>query len=241
MATVRITAVQMQVTTTIDENLRNILQHIEKHETDIIVFPEMSVTGWHGGFGQKAAERAWDQIADLCRKKYTTAVVGTGCQENGAVYNQARVISDAGDLIGTHEKLVPTKDERAWCQPGEELRVFEHGELQFGCLIGNDLWVAPGFGPYPDPRLTLRLSERGARVILHSAQTGTDPNYSAYYESNTMLRAKEAGCHIVCANAAPSTGKLNAQTGVVAPDGSWLTVCPRQGEHVCHVDVDTDE
>ncbi len=240
MATVRITAVQMQVSMNIEENLRNLLRHIEKHETDYIVFPEMCLTGWHGGFSQKSAERAWEEIAEACRKRYTTAIFGTGCQENGAIYNQARVISDAGELIGTQDKLVPTKDERAWCHPGEELQVFEHGEFRFGCLVGNDLWVAPGLGAYPDPRLSFRLSERGAQVIFHCAHTGADPSYSAYYESNIVLRAKESGCFIVSANAATGTGKVNAQTGIVAPEGVWVSACARQGEQVCHADVEVE-
>jgi predicted amidohydrolase len=240
MAAVRITAVQMQVSNDIEENLQRIVFHINKHETDFMLFPELCLTGRYPGFGDSSVERACDQIAEACRKRYTTAIVGTGCRDNGLAYNQVRIISDSGELLGTQEQLVPTRDERAWCRPGDELRIFEHGELRFGCLIGNDLWVAPGHGPYPDPRLTHRLCERGARVIFHSAQTGTDPAYTAYFESNIVLRARESRCHIVSANAAPPSGKLNAPTGVVAPDGDWLAACPRHGEQVCHVDVEMD-
>ncbi len=240
MTAIRITAVQMQVANNLEDNLGRILELLTKHETDYMVFPEMCLTGWHGGFGQKAAESAWDQIAEVCRARYTTAIVGTGSRDNGTAYNQVRIFSASGELLGTQEKLVPTQDERAWCHPGDELRIFEHGELRFGCLVGNDLWVAPGFGPYPDPRLTYRLSERGARVIFHSAHTGSDRSYASYYESNTSLRAKEAACHIVCANAAVPNGNLNSPTGVVGPDGRWLATCPRQGEHVCHADLDLD-
>jgi predicted amidohydrolase len=230
----------MPVSKNLDTNLQTILTALEQHETDYMVFPEMALTGWHAGFGQRSVENACERIAELCRKRYTTAIVGTGFQENGATLNQVRVYSDAGELIGTQEKLVPTKEERGWCRPGEELRVFDHNGLRFGCLIGNDLWVAPGLGPYPDPRLTYRLAERGARVIFHSARTGVDPAYAAYYESNVTLRAKEAGCLIACANAAADEGKLNAQSGIVGPDGGWLTSCPREGDQVCHADIEPE-
>jgi predicted amidohydrolase len=54
------------------------------------------------------------------------------------------------------------------------------------------------------------------------------------------LRARESGCHIVCANAAPESGKLNAPTGIVGPDGRWIASCPRDGERVCHTDLDPE-
>jgi predicted amidohydrolase len=240
MPAVRITAVQMQISNQLDENLHRILEHLNKHETEFMVFPEMSLTGRHGGFGEGAVERACEQIAALCRKRYTTAIVGMGHRENGVAYNQARIFSDSGEVLGAQEQLVPPSSERAWCRPGDELRLFEHGELRFGCLIGNDLWVAPGHGPYPDPRLSYRLRERGARLIFHSAQTGNDPAYTAYFESNLRLRAREGGCHIVTANAAVPSGRLNSPTGVVAPDGQWIAVCPLEGEHACHADLDLD-
>lgn len=240
MASVRITGVQMRVSDNLSENLERILGRIEGCETDFILFPEMSLTGYHGQFGQKAAERAWEQIAAMCRQMYTTAVVGTGAVEGGVTYIQSRIFSDTGDVLGTHEKLVPTLDDRAWCRPGEELRVFDHRGLRFGCLIGNDLWVAPGFGPYADRRLSYQLSEKDARAIFLSIQSGTDADYRAYYRSNLVLRAKESGCYFFTANAAPAGGQLNVPSGVISPEGHWLKHCPLQGEHTYAYDLELD-
>lgn len=240
MATLRICGVQMQVAAKLDDNLEKILAHIRTCGSDFILFPEMSLTGYHGDFGDKAARNAWRLIAAACRQAYVTALIGTGCRENGATYIQTRIYTDQGELLGTHEKIVPTSGDRKFCQPGGELRVFEHKGLSFGCLICNDLWVTPGCGPYPDPRLAYQLGQKGARAVFHAIHSGTSPIHTPYHESNLALRAMESKFHIFTANAADPTGPVNAMTGVMSPEGEWLVHCPRTGEHVYTFDFEVE-
>ena len=240
MAIVRVSGVQMAVSPNLGENLEKILYHIENNDSDFIVFPEMSLNSPCGDFNAPAVRKAWRQIATACRQGYVTAVIGTVAQEDGATHIQSRVYGDTGKLIGTHEKLVPTSEERAFCRPGEELRVFRHHDITFGCLIGNDLWVTPGCGPYPDPRLSLKLSKLGAQIIFHSVNSGISALHLPYHESNLVLRAVEGGLHIVTVNAAHPKGPVNAPTGVVSPKGEWLVKLPRTGERqfVCDLEVE---
>lgn len=231
MAILRICGVQMQVSPKLADNLEKIIEHINTCSADFILFPEMSLTGYHGDFGDGATRRAWRQVAEACRQHYVTALLGTGCRENGYTYIQTRIYTGDGELLGTHEKIVPTSGDRKFCRPGEELRLFSHRGLPFGCLICNDLWVTPGCGPYPDPRLSYQLGERGARAIFHSINSGSSAVHIPYHESNLALRAMESKVHIFTANAADPSGPVNAPTGVMSPEGKWLVQCPRQGEH----------
>ena len=242
MATIRVQGVQMPVSKKLDENLPKILDHIARSDADYIVFPEMSLTGYHGEFSQKNTEKAWEQIEKACRASYVTALIGSGCRVNGTTYIQTRIISDEGQLIGTHEKLVPTKGDREFCEPGEELRTFEYRTLTFGCLICNDMWVTPGCGPYPDPRLSYQLGRRGAHIIFHGVNSGSNPIHIPYHESNLALRAMEGSIYIVTANAADPDGPVNCLSGVMGLDGKWITSCPRDGEHVfsCDLEIDLD-
>ena len=232
MVTVRVAGVQMAVSPRLEENLGKILGHIQNCEADFIVFPEMSLTGYHGEFDDQATRAAWSEIATACREAGVTAIVGTGCKENGSTFIQVRIYSEKGELVGTHEKMVPTDADRKVVQPGETLRVFRHGGITFGCLICNDMWVTPGCGPYPDPRLCYQLGQRGAQIVFHSIYSGSAQTYTPYHESNLVLRAMESKIHIVTANAAVSEGPVNAMSGVVSPEGKWLVACPREGEHV---------
>ena len=240
MPTVRISGVQMPVSPNLGENLEKILHHIEKSNGEFLVFPEMSLTGYHGDFDDKATRKAWRQIAEACHQAYVTAIIGTGAKEDGATYIQSRIYSDTGKLLGTHEKLVPTSGDRAFCKPGEELRVFNHRNVTFGCLICNDLWVTPGCGPYPDPRLTYKLGKMGARIIFHSIHSGSSAIHIPYHESNLALRAMESNVFIVTANAADPKGPVNALTGVMSPKGEWLVKCPRTGEHTYVYDIEIE-
>lgn len=242
MATVRISGIQMSVGNKKAENLPRILEHIQESDCDIIVFPEMSLTGHNNEFSDARTLEAWDQIAAACRVSYTVGIVGTGSRADGISYIQGRIFADDGEIIGTHEKLIPTEAERKWCRPGSKLKTFEHQEkeITFGCLCGNDLWVAPGFGPYPDPRLTYQLGERGVDIIFHLNASGTDNSYSAYYESNLQLRAKEANCYIVTVNAAVPHNVINVPSGVISPEGEWVAKTQVDGEQKFNYDIVLD-
>ncbi len=240
MATLRVTGVQMTVSNNKKENLPRILEHIKHCGGDFIVFPEMSLTGYHNDFSETGVREAWRQIAAACRQYYVTAIIGTGAREDGKAYIQSRIYADTGDLLGTHEKLVPTSGDREWCRPGDELRTFEHKGLNFGCLICNDLWVTPGCGPYPDMRLSYQLAQKGAQVIFHSINSGTSPVHFHYHDSNLRLRAIESRCHIVTANAAVPGKAINAPSGVMSPKGEWLVQCPLDGEHTYSLDIEVD-
>ncbi|MCP4645767.1 MAG: carbon-nitrogen hydrolase family protein [bacterium] len=240
MATIRVCGVQMDVSTKLEENLPKILDRIISAEADFILFPEMSLTGYHGEFSAKATEAAWVQIAAACRQSYVCALIGTGCKTKEGAFIQTRIYDKAGELTGTHEKLVPTSGDREFCRPGEELRVFEDSGLTFGCLICNDLWVTPGCGPYPDPRLAYQLGKKGAQIIFHSANSGSSAVHTAYHESNLALRAMESKVYICTANATAPGGPVNCLSGVMSPEGEWMARCPRDGEHTYVYDIDLD-
>lgn len=240
MATIRVTGIQMAVGATKGDNLPKILKHIKESDCDILLFPEMSLTGYNNDFSDTKTQEAWQQIATACRQSYVTAIIGTGARAEGHTYIQSRIYTGEGNLLGTQEKLIPTEKDRAWCRPGEELRVFNRHDMDFGCLICNDLWVTPGMGPYPDHRLSLQLRQKGAQVIFHSVNSGCDPFYSEFHTANLKLRARECGRHIITTNAASANGPINSFSGVVSPDGEWIVRCNPQGEQTFTFEIDPD-
>ncbi|GMW00884.1 MAG: hypothetical protein AMXMBFR84_20210 [Candidatus Hydrogenedentota bacterium] len=240
MATIRVRGVQMRVSAKIEQNLPRILEKLFPCDADFVAFPEMCLTGYHGEFSDKATRAGWEKIAAACRQAYTCALVGTGFKDNGSIYIQTRVFGADGTTAGTYEKIVPTETERKFCSPGSELRTFKHAGVSFGCLICNDLWVTPGCGPYPDPRLSYQLGKKGVQVIFHAVHSGTDPRYLEYHESNVRLRAKESRAYIVTVNAADERGAINCPSGIVSPEGEWLVTVPREGEHTFDYDIQVE-
>jgi len=239
---IRVSGVQMRVSDKMEDNLPKIIHALEESDADFILFPEMSLTGYHGDFSQKKTEQAWRQIGTVCRQKYKTALVGTGCATEEGKFIQTRIFGTDGKVLGTHEKLVPTQSDRKWCTPGDELRTFDQNGLHFGCLICNDMWVTPGCGPYPDPRLAYQLGQQGVHVIFHAVNSGANAMHIPYHESNLALRALESKVYIVVANAATPQGAVNCASGVVGPDGQWKVKAPREGEHrfTCDLPIEVD-
>lgn len=240
MGLLRICGIQMAVGASKKDNLPKILDHIKDFAGDFIVFPEMALTGYNNEFSDSRTSEAWDQIAAACRQAYVTAIVGTGARIDGHSHIQARIFGDDGEVVGVYNKILPTKSDREWVRPGDGLEVWDYKGVQFGCLVGNDLWVAPGNGPYPDPRLSYELGRKGVQIIFHIVHSGSDPKYAAYHESNLRLRAIECGAYIVTVNAASSNGPVNSPTGIVGPDGEWRAQCPREGEHRFCFDIEID-
>ncbi|MCA9442002.1 MAG: carbon-nitrogen hydrolase family protein, partial [Candidatus Omnitrophica bacterium] len=229
---IKVSGVQMFVSRNLDENLPTILKHIEQSDADYLLFPELSLTGYHGDFDREATEMAWVQIAEACKKSQVTAFIGTGCKTDNETFIQTRIYTKEGELLGTYEKMVPTSGDRKFCAPGSELGFFQHQGLPFGTLICNDFWVTPGCGPYPDPRLAFQLGQKGAKVIFQAIHSGCSQVHTPYHESNLVLRAMESKVFVVTANAADPNGPVNAATGLISPAGEWIVQVPREGEHV---------
>ena len=238
MKTVRVLGVQMPVSKKLEDNLERILSHLKPTDADFVLFPEMALTGYHGDFSQKAVERACSQIAEACRHAYTAALIGTGCKNDDGTYIQTRIYGAQGELMGTYEKIMATTKDREFCRPGGELPVFRHAGVNFGCLICNDLWVTPGCGPYPDPRLSYQLAKKGAQIIFHSVNSGASSIHAPYHESNLVLRAMESEVYICTANAATNEGPVNCPSGVMSPEGKWLVQCPRDSEQTYTCDIE---
>ena len=134
--------------------------------------------------------------------------------------------------------MVPTSGDRRWCVPGKALRTFEHRGLRFGSLICNDLWVTPGCGPYPDPRLAYQLGQKGVDVIFHAINSGSSARHIPYHESNVSLRAVESKVHIITVNAARHSEPVNCASGVMKPDGAWQLTADRIGEQFFVADIE---
>lgn len=235
---VRVSGVQMVVSPNLDANLPIILSHISiaaQDGADLVLFPEMSLSGYHGNYDFEAVKRAVKEVSAAAKKNHIAVIAGTGWREGGEAYIQSRAYDSDGSLLGTHEKMVPTgidgkSGDRAFCTPGKELKTFVWKGVTCGSLICNDLWVTPGCGPHHDPRLAHQLGQKGAKIIFHAVNSGCGQKHLPYHESNVALRAEESKLYIVTANAASMDGPINCSSGVMGPDGEWVTMLDRQGE-----------
>jgi len=240
--TLRIAGIQMAVSADLDTNLPKILHNLSiaaEEGAQFVLFPEMSLSGYHGNYDFEKVKGAVETIRIALRELRVGAIISTGWREGGEAFIQQRAYDECGDLLGTHEKMIPTgidgeSGDRAFCVPGKELRTFQWNGITCGMLICNDMWATPGCGPHKDLRLMYQLGQKGTRIVFHSINSGAGARHTPYHESNISLRAEESHMYVCTANAARPDRGINCSSGVVAPDGQWVTRVHRVGEGRYH-------
>jgi predicted amidohydrolase len=141
----------------VEPTLGNVAANLEMHvrevraavdaKADIVVFPELSLTGYF--LKDQASEVALpldseelETIADLSRQ--ISIVVGFAERgRDGRVYNSIAFFED-GELLELHRKVHLVHygmfDEGRDFAPGERFRSFESKHGRFGLLICEDMW-----------------------------------------------------------------------------------------------------
>ena len=178
----RVAGAQLPVTNDITSNVAALSRAIafaRDAHADILLTPEGSLSGYTHTFDVQAVRAGLHEVTAQARDAGIGLALGT-CfvEDDGLCYNQIRFYAADGAFLGFHSKTLrcgtltsPPKGEieHYAVQP---LRTYEVNGITVGGLICNDLWANPECTPMPDPHLTQRLSEMGARVIFHAVNGG---------------------------------------------------------------------
>jgi predicted amidohydrolase len=241
---ITISGLQMVVSKDVAANERKILEGLKRaadEGADFLLTPEGSLSGYYSGFDRVQVADAVERLAAEARSLGVGLALGTCYKQiEGDLkycYNQVRLYAPDGQYLGCHDKILrcsplghPGTGEMREYVEGV-LRVFDWQGLRFGVLICNDLWAAPGFTTSPNPYLPWRLAQMGAKLILHSINSGSTQVFRSFHESSVELWAHTLGLPIVELNAAPvDGGPVNARSGLVGSDGSRLLSAPDAGE-----------
>lgn len=220
----------------VKKNTEDICAYMEKADAqnvDVVVFPELSVTGYTCGdlFLQdslwKACVEALQKVA-ACSKEHPglTAVVGMPVRLNAKLLNCAVVVANGG-IRGIVPKTYLSGDESRWFISGDDLKETAAGLDVFGweafgyCSVGTDLLVELGDGavlgieicedlnaPIP-PSSFLALN--GANVIVNLSAANELAGKRAI--RNDLVRHQSSACN--CIYAYCSAGYTESTADVV--------------------------
>lgn len=157
---------------------------------DLLVFPELYLTGYHLPEDERDALVS-DAIAALDdlepRTEGVTVVIGTPVRERGVLHNSAVVLDD-GTLAGTYHKTHLYDSERAVFEPGTAISVIETRAGPLGVQICYDVEF---------PEVSRRLVLEGAELLVTiSANMRPFENDQEIY---LPARALENVCpHVLC-------------------------------------------
>ncbi len=206
------------------------IQEARGRGADLIVFPELALTGYFLGqrYHEVALRMDSKEIKRLAAATRGTAAVVGFVEESPSMnfYNSALVAVD-GEILYAYRKLnLPNYgvfEERKYFSPGKQIPVFKYHDMTIAVFICNDLW-------HPSlPYLGISQKAEVFVTVFNSSQgsMGTEfSNIESWGIINTFY-ARIFGIYNVCAN---RVGKETLELMVSVPEGLITGKRKRRGK-----------
>ncbi len=241
----------------------------------LVVFPETYIpgypawiygaAGWDDPVSKRVFARlqensvavpspATDRLCAAARAAGTFVIMGLNERDDeystGTIYNSLLSISDRGEILGVHRKLMPTHAEKIlWGQgDGSTLHVFDTDIGRVGGLICWEHWM---------PLTRFAMHAKGEQV--HAA---TWPEVPDIHQLASRHYAFEGRCFVVCAGSYMTTEHLPegfelpeamgaagdfggaegeilpGGSGIIGPDGQWISGPVSGRETIVYGEID---
>lgn len=222
--TLRIAIAQMNLLVgDIEGNAKHILEWIlrarDENQADIVIFPELALTGYppddlllRPGMYERinsALEKLSHEVCGI------TALVGFPEKTDAGVYNAIAVLEKGGCTTVARKKHLPNYrvfDEKRYFISSDDSCVFTVNNVPLGICICEDIW-------YSEP--VKQAVEAGAKLILNINASPFHGQKTHEREEVVSKRAKEVNTPIVYANMVGGQDELvfDGQSFVVNADG----------------------
>jgi NAD+ synthase (glutamine-hydrolysing) len=228
----------------LDGNRELILARIEEARlagADLVVFPELAVTGYppedlllRPGF-VRAARASLEQIAAGTRG--IVALVGVPLLD-GELYNGCAICTDgavAGWAKKWHLPNYGVFDEKRYFASGSELALVDVAGTTVGVTICEDMWI-------PGPPTT-GLAAAGAELIVNLSASPFHVGRAREREAIFTSRARESGVRVALCNATGGQDELvfDGHSLLIESDGTVLARAPGFEEALLVVDLERPE
>src|SRR5581483_10572412 len=252
------------------EKAVGLIREAAREGAKLVAFPETWVPGypswiyhaarWNDPASKRAFARlqqnsvavpspATDVLCRAAREAGAHLVVGIDELDTdysgGTIYNSLLFVSDRGELLGVHRKLVPTHAERiVWGRgDGSTLHVFETPLGRLGGLICWEHWM---------PLTRFAMHAKGEQIHVAVWPDADDVHHLA-----SRHYAFEGRCYVLCAGSYVTARDLPADfelaetmgvsggdelllggSGIIGPDGAWVAGPAGGGETIVYGEID---
>ncbi|AVZ74475.1 amidohydrolase [Streptomyces lunaelactis] len=232
----------------VDQNLVTAREQIEQavaQGADLVVFPELSLHGYHlGALERDTSVEARDPRLLELGTFGVDVMAGFHEHTRLRAYNTCAYYND-GELLYAHRKLyLPNYlawEERKHVSPGQLLRAYDlpRGRGRAATLVCNDAW---------QPVLPWLAVQDGAEVLLVPANSAAslDPeamDTGLYWDSLLSYTARMLQCWVVFVNRVGNENGASFWGGsrVVDPRGAVVAQAPKWEPGLVTVDIDVHE
>ncbi len=222
-----------------DANLNqtiNIIHQAGKHNADIIVFPEMNLTGYSGGNVSMARPFKSNWINQLHQAaEHEQAAVLTGMAEsigNGWIH-AAHLVIRPGRPLAIYRKIHLSPYEKANYKAGNTIQVFEYKGFKFGVQLCYDAHF---------PELSTAMALKGADVLFfpHASPRGTSEDKFISWMRHLPARAFDNSVFVAAVNQSGKNGTGLTFPGLaiaIGPDGYLISKQIKEGIHMVEMDM----
>ena len=206
---------------------------------DLIVFPELSVTGYEGGsrfsqFAQRVPGAVTNILGQHASEFGIYVLIGMAEKEKveTVLYNSAVLIGPDGAPVGTYRKVHLPAEERLVFRPGYKIAPIETEVGVIGVVLGWDLAF---------PEVARNLVLEGAEVLVVPA--AWQAQESDMWRTLLVSRAYENGVFVAAANRIGEEPSYTfaGQSAVLSPRGEVLAALEEPEEGYVMVRLDMDE
>lgn len=206
------------------------LQALGPGAADLLVLPELFLTGYNAGDSlltwSQTRDGPWAQrIAALARTHRLAIQYGYAEQDGGELFNAAACFDAKGRYLGGHRKLLlPPGFEADHFTTGQQTELFELAGLKIATLICYDAEF---------PETFRRVVAAGADLVL--VPTALGAQWAVVAERLIPARAFENGCFVCYANHCGEENGLSylGASCIIAPDGQELARAGLGEELLC--------
>ncbi len=207
--------------------------------TDIVVFPELAITGYppedlllKPDFVE-AAMRTLNELVPASQG--LTAIVGT-VYADGDLFNAAAILHD-GRLVDVYRKeYLPNYgvfDEDRYFQAGQQRKVFVRDHAVFGVSICEDIW-------YPDGPPAAQALQGGAQLLINISSSPYYMGKGRARERMIATRAADSTAFVAYCNLVGGQDELifDGQSLICGPQGEVIARGKQFQEDMLVTDLD---
>ena len=248
MQTLRIGLAQCRQVDDFDANAATIFRFIDEAAeagVQILCFPEAQTVGYRVDIVAADApvpvaklHDLHDRVARRCGELKMACILGTEIPHESdphknKPYNSTLIISESGEILGTHHKARLTPLDAVAYSPGETFDAFE--------LCGVTIGVVICFEGFRFAETTQECVRRGAQLIFHPQNNTTRPLDWKIPVQHAMIttRAAENTVWLASCNCC-HVPHQNCRSMIIAPDGRVHAQARMKHEEILVSDIDID-